>query len=204
MFAWDGDRGMGSGWQEAAPGPDSRLSVRPEDGMTDLLYMTDAYLRDFEATVTAVNGQEVILDRTAFYPGGGGQPHDLGRLSSADRAWEVGDLYARRREESGTSWRGTSRRRGAGPRRLGLGAPLPLDAHAHRHAHPVRRDLAGLWGKRHRRQHGALRGRMDFEFETMRQELVREIEEKSTMRSGRPARFAPRSSCVRRRSRSRT
>jgi len=34
--------------------------------MTDLLYMTDAYLRDFEATVTAVNGQEVILDRTAF------------------------------------------------------------------------------------------------------------------------------------------
>ena len=47
---------------------------------TELLYLRDAYLTEFEATVTAVDGQRVALDRTAFYPTGGGQPHDLGTL----------------------------------------------------------------------------------------------------------------------------
>ena len=49
--------------------------------MTDLLYQTDSYLRDFEATVVRVEGADVFLDRTAFYPTGGGQPNDLGRLA---------------------------------------------------------------------------------------------------------------------------
>lgn len=59
--------------------------------MTELLYQTDSYLREFDATVTAALDEEraVILDRTAFYPGGGGQPHDLGRLSAGERAWDV-------------------------------------------------------------------------------------------------------------------
>ncbi len=59
--------------------------------MTELLYQTDSYLREFDATVTAALDEEraVVLDRTAFYPGGGGQPHDLGRLSAGDRAWAV-------------------------------------------------------------------------------------------------------------------
>jgi misacylated tRNA(Ala) deacylase len=48
---------------------------------TELLYATDAYLRSFEARVQDVTPEgSVILDRTAFYPTGGGQPHDLGRL----------------------------------------------------------------------------------------------------------------------------
>ncbi len=49
--------------------------------VTELLYLRDAYLRSFTATVTAVDGGRVALDRTAFYPTGGGQPHDTGRLS---------------------------------------------------------------------------------------------------------------------------
>lgn len=49
--------------------------------MTDLLYLRDAYLRDFEATVTGVREGAVALDRTAFYPTGGGQPHDTGTLA---------------------------------------------------------------------------------------------------------------------------
>lgn len=51
--------------------------------MTDELFATDAYLRSFEAEVAAVDpdGGRVALRRTAFYPGGGGQPHDLGALS---------------------------------------------------------------------------------------------------------------------------
>ena len=51
--------------------------------MTELLYLRDAYLRTFRATVTAVDGSQVALDGTAFYPTGGGQPHDTGRLAGA-------------------------------------------------------------------------------------------------------------------------
>src|SRR5687768_11113477 len=47
---------------------------------TELLYLRDAYLRSFTARVTAVDGVRVALDRTAFYPTGGGQPHDTGTL----------------------------------------------------------------------------------------------------------------------------
>jgi misacylated tRNA(Ala) deacylase len=50
---------------------------------SDLLYLRDAYLTQFTATVTAVDGQRVSLDRTVFYPTGGGQPHDTGRLGDA-------------------------------------------------------------------------------------------------------------------------
>ena len=48
-------------------------------GMTELLYYSDAYCQSFDATVSGVETQEgktrVALDRTAFYPGGGGQPN---------------------------------------------------------------------------------------------------------------------------------
>ena len=58
--------------------------------MTDLLYHTDSYLRVFTATVIATHMDEgaVALDRTAFYPGGGGQPHDLGLFYVQDQAGE--------------------------------------------------------------------------------------------------------------------
>lgn len=58
--------------------------------MTDLLYMVDSYLREFDAVVLAVTelGQ-VILDRTAFYAGGGGQPCDTGALNWGDTIWQV-------------------------------------------------------------------------------------------------------------------
>ncbi|MBI4472484.1 MAG: alanyl-tRNA editing protein [Acidobacteria bacterium] len=54
--------------------------------MTDFLYMTDSYMREFNARVVRVDGNSVILDQTAFYPSGGGQPCDLGRLR-----WEGGE-----------------------------------------------------------------------------------------------------------------
>jgi len=49
----------------------------------DLLYLRDAYMTTFAATVTAIDGQRLGLDRTAFYPTGGGQPHDTGRIGDA-------------------------------------------------------------------------------------------------------------------------
>ena len=50
--------------------------------MTDLLCNQDAYLREFDATVVEVSRSGVALDRTAFYPGGGGQPSDTGVLQA--------------------------------------------------------------------------------------------------------------------------
>ena len=50
--------------------------------MTELLFLKDAYLREFTATVDEVtDAGGVVLDRTAFYSGGGGQPHDIGTLT---------------------------------------------------------------------------------------------------------------------------
>jgi misacylated tRNA(Ala) deacylase len=48
--------------------------------MTAELFLEDAYLREFSAGVEGLNGREVILERTVFYPGGGGQPADKGSL----------------------------------------------------------------------------------------------------------------------------
>jgi alanyl-tRNA synthetase len=50
--------------------------------MTDRLYYTDAYLHQFTARVTrrADDGRRLYLDRSAFYPTSGGQPHDLGTI----------------------------------------------------------------------------------------------------------------------------
>jgi misacylated tRNA(Ala) deacylase len=54
---------------------------------TELLYLRDAGLRSFDAVVLglASDGSGVVLDRTAFYVTGGGQPHDTGSL-----VWEGG------------------------------------------------------------------------------------------------------------------
>ena len=146
--------------------------------MTEALYHTDAYLKEFDAVVTAVEGQAVALDRTAFYPAGGGQPHDTGLLTDGTRTWRVTKV-----------------------RKAGLEVWHELDGEA---PAPGAR-LHGVidWERRYQlmrthtamhvlcgvifRDYGAsvtggnmepLKGRMDFEFETMRQELVKEIEEK--------------------------
>jgi misacylated tRNA(Ala) deacylase len=60
--------------------------------MTELLYHTDSYLREFDAQVVAVDGQRVALDRTALYATGGGQPHDTGTLSAGGRSWQVTEV----------------------------------------------------------------------------------------------------------------
>jgi misacylated tRNA(Ala) deacylase len=48
--------------------------------VTEELFLKDSYTKEFEASVVKLDGREVILDRTAFYPGGGGQPPDKGSL----------------------------------------------------------------------------------------------------------------------------
>jgi len=145
--------------------------------MTELLYLTDAYLQNFEATVTEQVDGGVVLDRSAFYPGGGGQPCDFGTLQAGDQSWQVtkvkrvsgkpvhfieGDLPAVGTAVTGQlDW----------DRRFKL-----MRTHTAMHI------LCGVvWRDYQSSVTGGnmepLKGRMDFEFETMRQELVAEIED---------------------------
>ncbi len=144
--------------------------------MTSLLYHTDAYLRDFTATVTAVEGNAVALDRTAFYPGGGGQPHDLGVLTVGEQSLAV----TKARKAGDMVWHELA----GEPPAVGAMVRGELDwerRHKLMRTHTAMHILCGvIW-----RDYGAsvtggnmepLRGRMDFEFESMKQEFVREIE----------------------------
>jgi misacylated tRNA(Ala) deacylase len=148
--------------------------------MTELLYQTDSYLRDFDANITSVLPAEraVVLDRTAFYPGGGGQPCDFGTLTIEGITYPVNKV----------------KKQGADVLHfLDRDSPLPAEGSAS--------DGTLDWARRYElmrthtalhvlcgtvfRDYGALvtggdmepgKGRLDFEFERMRGELVREIE----------------------------
>ena len=65
--------------------------------MTEKLFYKDAYQKTFEATVTECRegkkGYEIILDQTAFYPEGGGQPGDIGYLQTEGQKVEVTDTH---------------------------------------------------------------------------------------------------------------
>jgi len=59
-------------------------------GLTRALYLEDSYLRECEAAVVKViEGKKVVLDQTIFYPGGGGQPHDTGKLIRGEEIFNV-------------------------------------------------------------------------------------------------------------------
>jgi len=145
--------------------------------VTELIYHTDAYAREFDAVVTAVEGNAVALDRTAFYPGGGGQPNDVGRLTAIDgQSWAVVKVG----KAGSNIWHELDNP----PPAVGASVRGQLDwdrRYALMRTHTAMHILCGVIF----RDYGAsvtggnmepLRGRMDFEFETMRQELVREIE----------------------------
>ena len=69
--------------------------------MTEELFSDDSYLREFNARVVRLAGREVVLDRTAFYPGGGGQPPDKGTLGVGPVRANVVDVRRGKGEDSG-------------------------------------------------------------------------------------------------------
>lgn len=148
--------------------------------MTEALFQTDSYLQEFEATITQVDAEAgtLLLDRTAFYPGGGGQPHDLGELRCGDQELPV--VRVQRKPDGIWHWTSGS------PPDVGQRVQGRIDwarRYALMRTHTALHILCGvIW-----RDYGAqvtggnmepLRGHLDFEFETLRQDLVSEIEER--------------------------
>ena len=148
--------------------------------MTELLYQTDAYTQEFDANIVNVLPEQgaVVLDRTAFYPGGGGQPCDFGTLTVGEMVYLVDKV--KKQGDDVLHFLATDK-------------PLPPPGYA---AHGILD-----WARRYQlmrthtalhvlcgtvfRNYGALvtggdmeplKGRMDFEFESMSGDLVREIE----------------------------
>ena len=156
--------------------------------MTKLLYQTDAYLKEFSATIVSVDTgtRAVVLDQSAFYPGGGGQPCDFGTLEVAGVTYPVEKV--KKQGDDVFHF-------------LGGADPLP---------DPNSTAFATLdWARRHQlmrthtalhilcgtvfRDYGAkvtggdmdpLKGRMDFEFENMRGDLVKAIETATNLEVG--------------------
>lgn len=150
--------------------------------MTELLYATDSYLKTFEAVVTAVDEENraVILNRTAFYPGGGGQPCDEGILSAGDgRVWPV----SRVKKTPQGVWHTLAGEGGLPRAGESLRGELNWERrYALMRTHTALHILCGVVF----RDYGALvtggemeplKGRMDFEFETLTHERIAEIEE---------------------------
>ncbi len=86
--------------------PGDRSGTPPVGLAETELFAVDAYRHEFDATVAEVDreGGRVRLDRTAFYPGGGGQPCDLGVLDLADGTLAVTGV----RRERGSIWHAVS------------------------------------------------------------------------------------------------
>lgn len=134
---------------------------------TDLLYLRDAYLTSFAARVVAVRDDQVALDRTAFYPTGGGQPHDTGTLGGLP----VIDVRKGQGEENHLVWH---RVEGAVPS-VGADVECTVDwdrRHALMRTHTALHVLCGvIWNEWHVPVTGGnmepLSARMDFEFDPL-------------------------------------
>ncbi|PGD74831.1 hypothetical protein COM47_31050, partial [Bacillus wiedmannii] len=57
--------------------------------MTILLYEENSYLKECEAEIMSIDGRFIVLNQTIFYPGGGGQPCDLGIIQQGNEIYEV-------------------------------------------------------------------------------------------------------------------
>ena len=168
--------------------------------ISELLYLRDASLRAFDATVVDAAEDGVALDRTAFYVTGGGQPHDTGVLR-----WEGGEAQVVDvRKRGGVAWHT-------------LDGPVPaagtmvhgeLDwerRHALMRTHTALHVLCGvIWNRWGKAVTGGdmqpLNARMDFEFDPLPEGFGAEMEQlvNAELAAGRPVEvsFLPRGEAI--------
>ena len=159
--------------------------------MTKLLYYEDAYTNEFEATVTAFEQADsslrIAIDQTAFYPGGGGQPSDVGWLTVGETKFDVTKVN----KEGDVIWHwlnsGTESTDGGEPL-ITVGAKVQGKLDWERRYKLMRTHTAMhiLCGVVWRDYQASVTGgnmdpgtsRMDFEFESLTKDLIGEIEAK--------------------------
>jgi misacylated tRNA(Ala) deacylase len=149
--------------------------------MTKLLYQLDSYMRTFEAIVIKVDADDhaIVLDQSAFYPGGGGQPADQGTIKCVNLVYNV-QRVKKVGDEVHHFISGELTLPNTGTKVIG-----EIDwekRYKLMRTHTAMHILCGVIF----RDYGAtvtggdmepLKGRMDFEFETMHKDLVEAIQE---------------------------
>ena len=167
---------------------------------TELLYLRDASVRTFEATVVDSDENSVQLDKTAFYVTGGGQPHDTGTLRWDGGQARVVDV----RKRGDTAWHTLD---GDVPA-VGTAVNGEIDwdrRHALMRTHTALHVLCGViwntWGKAVTGgDMQPLTARMDFEFDPLPEGFAAEVEARvnAELAAGRPVEvsFLPRGEAV--------
>ncbi len=148
--------------------------------LTELIYHTDSYVKEFDCVIIGVDEEEhaVELNRTAFYPSGGGQPCDFGKLETSSTTYNVSKV----------------KKKGDKIYHYIEGELPAIDEKCvgkidweHRYklmkTHTAMHILSGVVWKEYNVQVTGgnmepLKARMDFEFENFDKELIKEIEEK--------------------------
>ncbi len=169
--------------------------------ITESLYQQDSYLKEFTAEVISVDEENhrVALNRTAFYPGGGGQPCDFGWLIAAGKPARVEKAQ---KDGQGLIWHTLAPLEGLPPVGTEVSGQLEWERrYALMRTHTALHILCGVVF----RDYGALvtggdmeplKGRMDFEFESLQKEFVAVIERaiNEEVRQARPLKvgFLPR------------
>lgn len=163
-----------------APDRTETTAEHPATGIpaTDPLYHQDSYIRAFEARVVGVDGAAVALDRTAFFPGGGGQLADQGALVWDGRRLPLAALSKR----DGVVWHGLEADAAIPPLGAIVTGELDWDSrYRMMRTHTALHMLCGIIF----RDFGAQvtggqmypdRARMDFALEVPAPDLVRDIE----------------------------
>lgn len=146
--------------------------------MTELLYFEDSYRVEFEAQVVSAEEGRIVLDRSAFYPGGGGQPADSGWITYQDGRIPVTGA----RRDQGQYWYQLDGQ--APPAGSNVNGEVDWERRYQlMRTHTAMHILCGvIWRDYQVSVTGGnmdpLKGRMDFEFDSMTRELADEIEGK--------------------------
>jgi len=155
--------------------------------MTEELFSRDAYLRSCEATVVEVREDGVVLDRTVFYPRGGGQPGDSGVLRWDGGESRVTDTTKSR--DDGSLVHSIDDVSPAPPVGAAVIAEIDWDRrYQHMRTHTALHALSGVvysdFGAKVTGGNMESGGtaRMDFELDTISQEFGREVEDRLNAR----------------------